>query len=160
VIKRISHDLWFYMIYIQLVVCFLSPCQGSGIEKTEILSNHKPWKILDLFFFLNIYFVFFWWHFFFWQLPHLFVFLVYKYDLNLKGLYHHFHWKIKFTVKNIKILPKLRGYNNDSHQIAFKMEETQVKNCICKHKPRGVLYNTEQNKRRNRKQNEYWNKME
>jgi hypothetical protein len=32
--------------------------------------------------------------------------------------------------ENIKILPKLRGYNNYSHQIAFEMEETQLKNFI------------------------------
>jgi hypothetical protein len=33
----------------------------------------------------------------------------------------------KFTLTNIKILPKLKVYNNYSHQIAFEMEETQVK---------------------------------
>ena len=29
--------LWFDMIYIQLVVCFLSPRQGSGIENTQLV---------------------------------------------------------------------------------------------------------------------------
>jgi hypothetical protein len=51
-------------------------------------------------------------------------------------------------------LPKLKVYNNYSHQIAFEMEETQVKIFVWKHKPRGVCWNTEQNKRRNKKQNE------
>lgn len=36
VIKRISHDLRWYMIFIQLV-CFLSPRQGSGIENTQLV---------------------------------------------------------------------------------------------------------------------------
>jgi hypothetical protein len=36
VIKRISHGLWCDMIFIQLVVCFLSP-------------RHKPWEILYIF---------------------------------------------------------------------------------------------------------------
>jgi hypothetical protein len=37
VIKRISHGLWFDMIFIQLVMHFLSPHQGSGIENTELM---------------------------------------------------------------------------------------------------------------------------
>jgi hypothetical protein len=37
VIKRISHGLWFDMIFIQLVVCFLSPRQGSGIDNTQLV---------------------------------------------------------------------------------------------------------------------------
>jgi hypothetical protein len=68
----------------------------------------------------------------------------------LKGLLHDFHHKI---MKDIKILPKLRGYNNYSRQIAFEMEETQVKNFVYKLNPRRVLkHGTEQ--KRNKKQNE------
>ena len=39
-IKRISHGLWLDMIYIQLIECFLSPRQGSGIENTQLIG----WK--------------------------------------------------------------------------------------------------------------------
>jgi hypothetical protein len=51
-------------------------------------------------------------------------------------------------------MPKLRGYNDYSHQIALEMEETQVNFFVYKPKSRGVCYNTEQNKTRNEKQNE------
>ena len=34
-IYRISHELWFDMIYIQRVVGFLSPSLGEGIENTQ-----------------------------------------------------------------------------------------------------------------------------
>ena len=37
VIKRISHGLWLDMIFIQLVMCFLSPRQGLGIENTLLV---------------------------------------------------------------------------------------------------------------------------
>jgi hypothetical protein len=58
----------------------------------------------------------------------------------LKGLHHDFHRKIKKdnSQKYYKILPKLRGYNNNSHHIAFKMEETQVNSFAHKRKPQGV----------------------
>jgi hypothetical protein len=48
VIKRISHGLWFDMIYmyIQLVVCFLSPSQGSGIENTQLV-GYKSYQITN-----------------------------------------------------------------------------------------------------------------
>jgi hypothetical protein len=36
-------------------------------------------------------------------------------------------------------LPKLRGYNNYSHQIALEMEETQMKNFVYKNQTSGCL---------------------
>jgi hypothetical protein len=60
---------------------------------------------------------------------------------DLKGLHNDFHRKIKkgYSQKHFKkILPKLRGYNNYSHQIAFEMEETQLKSFVYKSKPWGV----------------------
>ena len=49
-IYRISHGLWCDMIFIQRVVCFLSPSLGEGIENTtswiKIISHHKTWEIL------------------------------------------------------------------------------------------------------------------
>jgi hypothetical protein len=45
---------------------------------------------------------------------------------------------IESTVRNIKIFPKLRGYINYSHQIAFEIEEKRVRKIIHRHKPWGV----------------------
>jgi hypothetical protein len=56
----------------------------------------------------------------------------------LKELLYDFHRKIKKYYSQIKDLAKLKGYNNYSHQIAFEMEETQVKKIVYKRKPRGV----------------------
>lgn len=42
-IKRTSHVLWFDMIYIQRVVCFLPSCHGSGIENTQVV-EYKPYQ--------------------------------------------------------------------------------------------------------------------
>jgi hypothetical protein len=60
VIKRISHVLWCDMIFIQLIVCFLSLRQGSGIETHKVISHHKPWEILYVSFIkrMQIYFIF------------------------------------------------------------------------------------------------------
>jgi hypothetical protein len=49
--KRIfPRILWFDIIFIQLLVCFLSPCQGLGIKThkrwIKIILNCKPWEIL------------------------------------------------------------------------------------------------------------------
>jgi hypothetical protein len=45
-IKRISHGLWFDMIYIQLIVCFISPHQGLGIENTQLV-GYKLYQITN-----------------------------------------------------------------------------------------------------------------
>ena len=63
-------------------------------------------------------------------------------------------WYIKIILRKFKILSKLRGYNNYSHQIAFEMEKSQVKIFVYKRNPWGVCKNAEQNKRRNKKLNE------
>jgi hypothetical protein len=56
--------------------------------------------------------------------------------------------------ENIKILPKLRSYNYYSHQIAFEMEETQVKKKLYIDANLGVFANT-----RNRTNDRIKNRM-
>jgi hypothetical protein len=47
VIKKISHVLWCDMVFIQIVVCFLSPCRGLRyilLDKDHIIP--QKWEIL------------------------------------------------------------------------------------------------------------------
>jgi hypothetical protein len=68
-----------------------------------------------------------------------------KFHLNLwicplKGAAPRFSSEGKESLLSeiLRFCQKLRGYNNYSHQIAFEMEETQVKIFVYKHKRRGV----------------------
>jgi hypothetical protein len=63
----------------------------------------------------------------------------------LKGLYHDFHRKIKKVY-----WPKLRSYNNYSHQIAFEMDRKKGEEFVCKHKPRNRMIYGIKNRTKNR----------
>lgn len=39
VINRILHDLRWYMLFVEVVVCFLPPRQGLGVENTKLIGS-------------------------------------------------------------------------------------------------------------------------